>query len=127
MPTALVAEDEILIRELVVEELTDAGFAVKAVGTGDEAFASIERAMAAGETFDLLFTDIRMPGTFDGWELGRRARAAAPGIMVIYSTGYSDSNVVLAANERRITKPYRYEELLVVLRELGLCSDEVTG
>ena len=78
MPTALVAEDELLIRELVAEELGDAGFEVVAVGTADAAYARIEEGLVP----DLLFTDIRMPGTIDGWELGRRARAAVPGVRI---------------------------------------------
>jgi CheY-like chemotaxis protein len=116
MPNALVAEDEMLIRELILEDLTDAGFSVTAVSNADDAFAAIEN----GATFDLLFTDIRMPGSIDGWELGRRTRARIPGVKIIYATGYSDINVALSSDERRITKPYRYEEVVSILREMGL-------
>ena len=116
MLKALVAEDEMLIRALMLEDLTEAGFSVTAVCTGDEALAMIEQ----GDRFDLLFTDISMPGAVDGWELGRRARALLPDVKVIYATGHSTGDVVLSPHERQITKPYRYEDVLGVLKDLGL-------
>jgi CheY-like chemotaxis protein len=116
MLKALVAEDEMLIRQLILEDLTDAGFTVTAVGTGDDALALIEQ----GADFHLLFTDIRMPGEIDGWELGRRARALLADVRVIYATGYGDDGTSLADHERKITKPYRYEEILGTLKQLEL-------
>lgn len=120
MLTALVAEDEMLIRELAVEDLGDAGFAVTAVRNGDEALAALDRA----EAFDLLCTDIRMPGAIDGWELGARARARFPGLRILYVTGYSETRSALSPHERCIMKPYRRPDLLAALRSLGL---PVTG
>lgn len=54
MPTVLVVEDEVLIRDVVCEELADAGFEVIEVGTADEAIAVLE----AREDVHLVFTDI---------------------------------------------------------------------
>lgn len=116
MLKALVAEDEMLIRQVIIEDLTDAGFSVTAVGSGDEALALVEQ----GADFHLLFTDIRMPGDIDGWELGRRTRALLPDVRVIYATGYGDEGTPLDEHERKITKPYRYEEILGTLKHLGL-------
>ena len=116
MLKALVAEDEMLIRELIVEDLTDAGFTVTAVDAAEEALSAIEQ----DGSFDLLFTDIRMPGSLDGWELGRRALELSPGLRVVYATGYSDNVQQLSARERRIAKPYRYEEVVAILRSLDL-------
>ncbi len=114
----LVAEDEMLIRELAVEEFIDAGFEVIACGTGDEALAVLE----TDSDFALLFTDIRMPGQVDGIELARRAKASRPGLRVIYATGYDDRDLDLGPEERRIPKPYTMPELLGLLAELGLRS-----
>lgn len=116
MLKALVAEDEMLIRALMVEDLADAGFCVTAVGSGDEALAVLER----GERFDLLFTDISMPGAIDGWELARRAHALLPDAKVIYATGHSEEGAPLSPHERKINKPYRYEDVIGTLKELGL-------
>lgn len=116
MLKALVAEDEMLIRTLILEDLAEAGFSVTAVGSGDEALALLEQ----GCRFELLFTDIAMPGAIDGWELGRRAHAQLPDVKVIYATGYSDEDTPLSPHERKLTKPYRYEDIIGTLKELRL-------
>ena len=115
MLKALLVEDEILVRELVADELGDAGFDVVAVGNSDEALAAL-----AATSFDLLFTDIQMPGAMNGWELGREACAACPDLRVVYSTGYGREASALSDRERCIGKPYRYDVLLQVLHDLGL-------
>jgi CheY-like chemotaxis protein len=116
MPKALLAEDEMLVREVVREDLLDAGFEVTAVGNAHEALAAITE--DAG--FDLLFTDIRMPGDIDGWELGRRARELIPGLRIIYATGYSETINPLQAHERMVQKPYGFRDMLSRLQSLGL-------
>lgn len=112
----LLAEDEMLIRELAVEDLAEAGFEVVATGSGDEALAVLE----ADGDFALLFTDIRMPGEIDGLELARRGKAILPGLRVIYATGYEDGLVDLSSHERCIRKPYTFENLRELLAGLGL-------
>jgi CheY-like chemotaxis protein len=57
MPTVLIVEDEILIRDMISEELIEAGFAVVEVGSADEAIAVLE----ARQNIHLVFTDIDMP------------------------------------------------------------------
>jgi CheY-like chemotaxis protein len=116
MPKALLAEDEMLVREVVAEDLIEAGFEVTAVGNADEALAAIESELS----FDLLFTDIRMPGDIDGWELGRRARALIPDLRIVYATGYSETINPLQEHERMVQKPYGYKDMLSRLESLGL-------
>ena len=116
MPRVLIVEDEPLIRELAVDEFTDAGWDVGAVASGDEALVRFER----GETFDLVFTDIRMPGAVDGWELGHVAAGLCPWVKVIYATGFTESTRPLTCNERFISKPYRTTEILRLVEDLGL-------
>jgi CheY-like chemotaxis protein len=118
MPRVLIVEDEPLIREIAVDEFTDAGWEVGAVASGDEALVHLER----GETFDLVFTDIRMPGALDGWELGRLAGNLYPAIKVIYATGFSETTRPLTCNERFISKPYRSAEILRLVEDLGLAE-----
>ena len=116
MPKALLAEDEMLVREVVYEDLLEAGFEVTAVGNADEALSAI----TADPSFDLLFTDIRMPGAIDGWELGRRARALIPDLRVVYATGYSETIHPLQDHERMVQKPYGFKDMLSRLQSLGL-------
>ena len=110
----LVVEDEVLLRELAVEDLTDAGFEVVAACNGDAALTALQ----SDRSFDLLFTDISMPGTIDGWELAMAARRLVPGLKVIYSTGLDESDRGLEATERLVQKPYRLTALLAALEEL---------
>ena len=110
----LLVEDEMLLRELMFEELSESGFAVTPIATADEAL----RLIATDRAFDLLLTDIRMPGEADGWALGRQARQVIPAIRVIYATGYTDHGSDLYAHERSIKKPFRHEQILALIDEL---------
>jgi CheY-like chemotaxis protein len=112
----LLVEDEMLIRELAAEDLIDAGYDVVTASSGDEAFALFE----AQPDFDLLFTDLRMPGAIDGVELARLARAMIPSLPVIYATGYDDPRITLSTEERCIRKPYDAKLVLEHLASLGL-------
>jgi CheY-like chemotaxis protein len=115
MSSVLLVEDELLVRELAFEDLGDAGFEVTAAGDGDEALGHLRE----GRHFDLLFTDIRMPGATDGWDLAREAKQLLPGLRVIYATGMGDAADRLAEGERYVRKPYSLGELHKVLVELG--------
>jgi CheY-like chemotaxis protein len=115
MATVLLVEDELLVRELASEDLAEAGFEVTQASDGDEALAHLRD----GRQFDLLFTDIRMPGETDGWELAREARRLIPGLRVIYATGLGEAGDGLASEERYVRKPYSLNDLRKVLGELG--------
>ncbi|MEO6388590.1 MAG: response regulator [Croceibacterium sp.] len=115
MYTVLLVEDEVLVRELASEDLADAGFAVTAANDADEAMEHLNR----GAQFDLLFTDIRMPGAFDGWQLAANAKAMIPGIKVIYATGLDGAADNLASDERYVRKPYSLRDLGKALGDLG--------
>jgi CheY-like chemotaxis protein len=115
MNSVLLVEDELLVRELAAEDLGDIGFAVTAASDGDEALGYLRE----GRRFDLLFTDIRMPGATDGWILAREAKQRLPDIRVIYATGLGDAANGLADNERYVRKPYTVGDLREALEALG--------
>ena len=115
MSTVLLVEDELLVRELASEDLAEAGFEVICASDGDEALVHLKD----GRQFDLLFTDIRMPGTTDGWQLAEQAKSLVPGIKVIYATGLGEAADQLAQHERYVRKPYNLNDLRKVLGELG--------
>jgi CheY-like chemotaxis protein len=65
-----VVEDETLIRELVAEELEEAGYTVIIANNADQAIAILE----ARQDIHLVFTDIDMPGSMDGLKLAAAVR-----------------------------------------------------
>ena len=82
----LVVEDEWLLRMHLVDELNDAGWQTLEAGTGEEGLAVMDRE----PKIDFLITDIRLPGTVDGWGVAERFRAAHPGAPVIYVSANPD-------------------------------------
>ena len=115
MPKALVVDDEPLIVLLVQDELQLAGFEVQSAATGEEALALLDR----DREWDLLLTDIRMPGKVDGWELGRAALLLVPDLRIVYASGYEDRPDDLPDREEFINKPYEIEDLKGALTSLG--------
>lgn len=110
----LLAEDEALLRELTSEDLRDAGHTVVCAEDGDAALKVLKQ-----ECFEVLLTDIRMPGKLDGWELARSARTRWPELKVIYLSGYSADGLQPVPGGRFLKKPCRLEDLLRVLDELA--------
>src|SRR5579862_7438016 len=72
---------------MISEFLRDSGFDVVEAGSADEALKVFE----SGTEIDLLFSDIRMPGTMDGCDLARRIRDDWPDTRVILISGYSNA------------------------------------
>ena len=70
--TVLVVEDEPLVRETIVCELEDAGFGVLEAETAETGLTILKQ-----RPVSLLFTDIRLPGSMDGWGLAEAARASS--------------------------------------------------
>ena len=118
MGRVLLVEDELLVREVASEDLKEAGFDVTPASDGDEALAILRDTIE----FDLLFTDIRMPGSVDGWELAREAKQTIPGLKVIYATGLGDAGDALAEGECYVRKPYNLKDLRQALDRLGFTA-----
>ena len=82
-PRVLVVEDERLIREMLLEALTDQGFEVNLAASGEDAIRQIEQ----GYSCDVLFTDINLGGGMDGVALSWAARKLRPWLPVVYASG----------------------------------------
>jgi CheY-like chemotaxis protein len=71
--------------------------------------------------FDLLFTDIIMPGGLNGRQLADEARKLCPGLRVIFTSGYAETSVVhdgqLDQGVHLLNKPYRREDLAKKVRD----------
>src|SRR6476646_9187480 len=83
-PTILVVEDEAAIRLMIAEALRAEGFGVVEAGSGDEALTVLE----SGTRVNLVFTDVRMPGTLDGLALVGRLRVTRPDLKIAIGSGY---------------------------------------
>ena len=115
--TVLLAEDDALVRAYAISCLESLGYRVIAAVDGSEALARI----AQGETPDILFTDIVMPGGISGWELVERAQRMLPGLKVLMTSGYAVETLAdrgrLRPDLKVLDKPYRKAELARRLRE----------
>jgi len=114
----LLVEDEVLIRLVTAEMLRDEGFEVFEAQHGDEACALLDDA----DDFDVLFTDVRMPGTLDGIDVALHARRRHPAIPVVVVSGYAVQLVrrlsMLIPAAVFISKPYSLVEVLDVITRL---------
>jgi len=82
-PTVLVVEDEILVRTVIAAFLRDCGFDVIEAGNADEAI----RVMGAGIRIDIVFSDVNMPGSMDGFGLAQWLRQERPDLKIILTSG----------------------------------------
>jgi two-component system, response regulator PdtaR len=114
MTTLLIAEDEFIIRLTIAEFLRDEGYEVIEAANADEALDVLR----SGIPIDLLFTDVRMPGSMDGCELAQRVRSEWPSTPVILTSGYSQSllSARSASEDFVVPKPYRPQAVLTTIR-----------
>jgi CheY-like chemotaxis protein len=110
----LVVEDEDDVRELVVMSLRDHGFSVLSVPNAEVALQILMEQVR----FDLLFTDIVMPGTMDGFELADRAKRLQPDLKILYATGFSHvtRQSTGGLHGELIQKPYRPDQLALTVQ-----------
>lgn len=117
----LVVEDEPDVRMLVVDVLTDLGYAVFDAADGPSALLYLQ----GSERIDLLISDVGLPG-MNGRELAEIARKYRPALKVLFVTGYARNAQVrgdfLAVGMDLLTKPFCIDDL--ALRVRGLIDDE---
>lgn len=115
-PRVLLADDEVLVRDLVQESLQEAGYEVVAVASAREAFAALE----ADDNFVAVVTDINFGAAPPGWEVAVRAREGRLSIAVVYMTG--DSGHEWSAHgvpqSTIITKPFAPSQIAVAVASL---------
>jgi CheY-like chemotaxis protein len=109
----LLVEDELLISEMIAEVLAEHGFQVCTVANAKEALEHL----TCGEPYDVLFTDINLPGGIDGAALARLARQLRPDLPVVYASGAISRIEQLNAVPGSIfvPKPYDPEKLCTLL------------
>lgn len=110
MAKILLAEDDESMRRFLGQALVKAGHEVQSFGQGDQAFECLLQ-----QPFDLLLTDIVMP-EMDGIELARRAADVAPGLKIMFITGFAavalNPKSAAPQNARVLSKPFHLRDLV---------------
>ncbi len=121
MLSVLLVEDEDPIRRLLVKLLErEGGFRVRSVADGDEALRLLE-----ADRFDLVFTDLALPGA-DGMAIAQRVERLASGTRVVLMSGYGAQALeswrghgVAGAVDACLSKPFTLEDLRRVIESVG--------
>lgn len=109
--TILVVEDEMALRDFVLELLSSKGFTVLGAADGFEAVRIL-----AERTVDLMFTDIGMPG-ISGFQLAQQAKLMRPALKMLYATGYAQEEARQTLRHGKLVrKPLRAAEILSEIR-----------
>src|SRR6266511_4307683 len=103
------------MRHLLSTILADGGYDPRAGSSGEDALREL-----AARDFDLVLTDVRMPG-MGGLELLRRVQASHPELMVIVMSAYGAHDAAIEAMKAGaydyVSKPFRPDEVVLVLRK----------
>jgi signal transduction histidine kinase len=106
----LMVEDDVLVATVVEPALQAEGHRVTLCANADEALVLLQ----AGTSFDVVFTDVVMPGTMDGLGLAAWCARHRPNLPVVVATGYTAQPVETTRTVLR--KPYTMGQLLAVLQ-----------
>jgi len=116
MATILIVDDDVALRESLVETLIDLGHAARAAASGREALAAIT------DDIDGVLLDLRMPGGMDGIEVLRRIRTQPSPPPVIVLTAFASAQNTIEAMRLgafdHLTKPIGREELKALIPRL---------
>jgi CheY-like chemotaxis protein len=122
-PMILLVDDEAMLREVMSDVLFKDGFVCVPCANGPDALRLID---AGPYKFDLLLSDVKMPGTIDGFEVAARFKAKYPEGAVILISGYIDEKAAASLSKDRVRvlpKPLRAQELLDAVKDaLALAS-----
>jgi len=113
----LVVEDEILIRHVIADYLRSCGYKVIEAATAEEATVLL------GHTeieIDIVFSDVEMPGSMDGFSLAKWLRANRPGVDVILTGNVTRATEAAAdlCEEGPMPKPYEPQTAADRIRHL---------
>ena len=112
--TALLVDDEDLVRMSTADMLSDLGYHVVEAVSAEDALRIVD----GGQHFDLLVTDHLMPG-MSGTDLIQHLRASRPTTPALLVSGYADTEE-LDATLPRLAKPFRKDELAACLNQIAV-------
>jgi CheY-like chemotaxis protein len=104
--TALLVEDNADVAKATADMMTRLGYVVHTASDAQRALELLDR-----HIFDLVLSDIVMPGSMNGLELARTVRAARPDLPIVLVSGYAGSASGARPEFTVLRKPYRFDEL----------------
>jgi CheY-like chemotaxis protein len=108
----LLVEDELAVRMVVAEVLSDLGYTVLEADNSQSGLRIVE----TRARIDLLLTDVGLPGGMNGRQLADAAREQRPGLKVLFLTGYADNAAVgngrMEHGMELMTKPFDLDKLV---------------
>ena len=114
----LVVEDDDQVRDNVVRQLQGLGYVVSQASDGTSGIAAFE---AASQPFDLLLTDVVMPGPMNGKQLADEVARRWPSVKIVFMSGYTENAFVrdgrVDVGMRLLSKPFRKKDLALMVRE----------
>eukprot|EP01037_Dinobryon_pediforme_P012730 gene12730-12826_t len=112
----LIVEDDLMVREHVSRQLVSLGYEVVSARNGPEALQILNQI----HDFDLLFTDVVMPGGLNGRQLAEQVQKIYPNLPVLFTSGYTENAIIhhgrLDRGVHLLSKPYRKQELATKIR-----------
>ena len=105
-------EDDDQLRDLTGRILNRLGYRAEAVARADAALARL----AHGPPVELLLTDVVLPGGTSGFELANQVRALAPGLPIVFVSGYPTKAGSIGEQYEVLRKPYTTEQLAEAVR-----------
>ena len=113
----LVAEDNDEVRDGVVRQLQNLGYDVSDAADGSAALGKLQ---AASRPYDLLLTDIIMPGAMNGQDLAEQAARRWPGTKIVFMSGYTENTIIregrLDPGILLLEKPFARRDLAAIIR-----------
>jgi PAS domain S-box-containing protein len=114
--TVLIVEDDDDVRQYTVGLFREMEYSVLEAADG----AAALRILEARPEVRFMFTDVGLPGDYNGKELADEARRRRPYLRVLYTTGYARTDILrqgrLDANAQVVTKPFTFDELSTKVR-----------
>ena len=108
----LFVEDDVTVASLTAEMLRSAGYDVQHVKSASAALQTL----AQGRSFDIVLTDVMMPGGMNGADLAREIRKRRPGLPVVLATGYIEAaRTAMAEGMEVLMKPFQLDALAEIL------------
>jgi PAS domain S-box-containing protein len=114
--TILIVEDDVFVRRSVTTQVQSLGYQTLSAANAAEALAIAD----SGARFDLLFTDVIMPGKMNGRQLADEMARRRPPLKVLFTSGYTENAIIHHGRLDRgvllLAKPYRKLDLARMLR-----------
>ena len=97
----LVVDDQAFVRSAIADELSEEGYQVDQAADATQAIAMV----SGGATYELVLTDVDMPGPFDGIQLAEFTKYMSPHTRVIVLSGRSRAGEISASIDLYLMKP----------------------